>query len=449
LGPIDALTEKLTSLLSLENINAIAKRVGFLKRKSKLTPMMFLKMVLFDHLQSERPSLQQHSFGIQNDGGKKISKQGIGERFTHHAVGFLMSVFQHYLENQLSAQQLPSGLKEKFTSVRVMDSTEFKLHESLCTAFPGYSGSGTKACAAVQFEFDILSGKVNHLSLENARVSDKAYASERMATLREGDLLLRDLGYYSVSTYLEIESKKAFYVSRLNPQVNIYEKKRGVFKVLKHGGIIKRLRASGKMYLDIPVYIGKDTKHPVRLIANLLEEEAVAHRIKNKMNRKTKLNRADKLTSQLNLFVTNMKKEFCGTADIYRLYKIRWQVELVFKTWKSVLNIDKVRKMKADRLKCYLISKLLWVMLSWEVCIVHQHKIWKAHQRLISPYKCFSLLKLQAHKIKGILFSSTQQIRHWIESMLDCFVEHGLKEDKKGRISLTDLLKMDKGNPTC
>lgn len=433
----------------MENINSIAKQVGFCKRKSKLTPMMFLKMILFDHLQSDQPSLQQHSFGIQTDEGKKITKQGIGERFTNHAVGFLMSIFQRYLENQLSAQQLPSSLKEKFTSIRVMDSTEFKLHESLCAAFPGYSGSGTKACAAVQFEFDILSGKINHLSLENARVSDKAYASERMATLREGDLLLRDLGYYSVSTYLEIESRKAFYVSRLNPQLNIYEKKGGVFKVLKHGGIIKRLRASGKMYLDIPVYIGKDTRHPVRLIANLLDEEAVAHRIKNKMNKKTKLNKADKLTSQINLFVTNMKKGFCGTADIYHLYKIRWQVELMFKTWKSVLKIDKVRKMKADRLRCYLISKLLWVMLSWEVCVVHQHKVWMVHQHLISHYKCFSLLKLQALKIKGILFSSAQQIKHWIESLLDCFVEHGLKENKKGRISLMDLLKMDKGNAPC
>jgi Transposase DDE domain len=449
LGQIDALTKKLTSLLSVGNINRIAKQTGFCKRKSKFTPMMFLKMVLFDHLQADRPSLQQHSFGIQTDEGEKISKQGIGERFTNHAVGFLMAILQHYLENQLSAEQLPSHLKEKFTSIRVMDSTEFKVHESLCVAFPGYSGSGTKACAAVQFEFDILTGKVNHLSLENARVSDKTYASGRMATLREGDLLLRDLGYYSVSTYSEIESRKAFYVSRLNPQLLIYEKKRGVFKELSHGGIIKRLRASGKMYLDIPVYIGKDTKHPVRLIANLLDEEAVAHRIKNKMNKKQKLNKADKLTSRVNLFVTNMAKKLCGTADIYRLYKIRWQVELMFKTWKSVLNIDKVRKMKADRLKCYLISKLLWVMLSWEVCVVHQHKVWEMHQRLISHYKCFSLLKLQAAKIKRVLFSSAQQIKHWIESMLDCFVDHGLKENRKGRINLIDLLKMNKANTTC
>jgi hypothetical protein len=444
LRPIDALTEKLTSLLSVENINRIARQTDFCKRRSKLTPLMFLKMVLFDHLQIDRPSLQQHSFGIQTDEGKKITKQGIGERFTNHAVDFLMSIFEYYLENQLSAQQLPSRLKEKFTSIRVMDSTEFKLHESLCVAFPGYSGSGTKACAAVQFEFDILSGKVNHLSLENARVSDKTYASPRMATLREGDLLLRDLGYYSVGTYSEIESRKAFYVSRLHPQLLIYEKKRGVLKELSHGGIIKRLRASGKMYLDIPVYIGKDTKHPVRLIANLLDEEAVGHRIKNK--KKKKLNKADKLTSQVNLFVTNMKKGLCATADVYRLYKIRWQVELMFKTWKSILNLDKVRKMKAYRLKCYLISKLLWGMLSWEVCVVHQHKVWEMHQRLISHYKCFSLLKLQAVKIKVALFSQARQIKHWIEDMLDCFVEHGLKENKKGRIGLMDLLKMDKGN---
>ena len=342
--------------------------------------------------------------------------------------------------------KLPTTLSDKFTSIRVMDSTEFKLPESLSHVFPGFSGDGTKACAQVQFEYDVLSEKVNHLSIENARVSDKTYASERLATLRKGDLVLRDLGYYSVGSYKEIESQKAFYISRLKPQVLIYEKKGSTFKVLTHGGILKRLRAKGKMYLDIPAYIGKDTKHPVRLIANLLDEKAIAQRVKRVKHRKTKLNKADKIDSQVNLFVTNVPGDYCSADQIYQLYKIRWQVELMFKTWKSVLKIDKVRKMKADRLKCYLIGKLLWVMLSWEVCHVHKKTIWEKHKRLVSPYKCFSLLKLQASAIKGILFSSPQQIKHWLKGLYNCFVEHGLKEDRKGHIGLMELLRFDTGN---
>lgn len=403
-------------------------------------------MVLFDHLLCDQPSLQQHSYGIQTDQGRKISKQGIDNRFNVHAVEFLQSVFRQYFENQLILHRLPTILSDKFTAIRVMDSTEFKLPESLSHVFPGFSGEGTKACAQIQFEFDALSERVIHMSVENARVSDKTYASERLGSLRKGDLVLRDLGYYSISSYKEIESQEAFYISRLKPQVLIYEKKRNVFKQITHAGILKRLRASGKMYLDIPAYIGKDSKHPVRLIANLLDEKAVAQRVKRVKHKKTKLNNIDKIDSQLNLFVTNVPVDYCTADEIYQLYKIRWQVELIFKTWKSVLKIDKVRKMKADRLKCYLISKLLWVMLSWEVCYIHKKAIWVNHKRLISPYKCFSLLKLQASAIKGILFSSTQQIKQWLKSLYDCFVDHGLKENRKGHIGLIELLKFDTGN---
>ena len=59
---------------------------------------------------------------------------------------------------------------------------------------------------------------------------------------------------------------------------------------------------------------------------------------KNKKHRKSKLNQADHLACQLNLFVTNIPKGDCTANEIYQLYKIRWQIELIFKTWKSVLK---------------------------------------------------------------------------------------------------------------
>jgi hypothetical protein len=187
----------------------------------------------------------------------------------------------------------------------------------------------------------------------------------------------------------------------------------------------------------------------VRIIGNRLDEKAIAQRIKNKKNKKKNLTDADRLASQLNLFVTNVPHTHCTADELYQLYKIRWQVELVFKTWKSVLKIDQVRKMKATRLKRYLISKLLWIMLSWEICTLHQPLIWQNHQRLISPYKCFSLLKLQVHKIKGILSSSVQHIQHWRRDLYTCFVDYGLKEDRNERISLINLLRMDNYKPPC
>ena len=89
-------------------------------------------------------------------------------------------------------------------------------------------------------------------------------------------------------------------------------------------------------------------------MAWLLEEDAQRNRLAKKKGRKGKINNNDILWSMLNVFVTNVSTEELTAQEAYELYKIRWQIELMFKTWKSILKLDVVRKMKADRLKCYL-----------------------------------------------------------------------------------------------
>jgi Transposase DDE domain len=430
-------------LLSISNIDVLAKKVGFCKRKSKLSSLLFMKMLIFDHLLCDQPSLQQHGFSLYNESGKRLSKQGIDKRFNKSSVALIQSVFESYVASQLKTDQLPSSLRDRYTSIRIMDSTEFKLPASASESFPGFSGDGTKACAQIQFEFDILSGKINHLSIESALVADSTYASNRIHTLKENELVLRDLGYYTLRSYKEIESCNAYYISRLKSQLNIYERRGISLKRVTHRSLIKRLRQSGKSYLDMPVCIGGEGNHSVRLIANLVDERSIAHRLQNKKRRKSTLNQSDKLSSQLNLFVTNIPPCHCTADDLYQLYKVRWQIELMFKTWKSVLKIDQIRKMKTDRLKCYLYSKLLWIVLSWDICRLHRLRIWKSTHSFISLYKCFSLLKIQANKIKDILFSSISKIHHWIENLYDVFIDYGLTENRINRLRLSQLLRMD------
>ncbi|WP_308011368.1 transposase [Clostridium tagluense] len=41
-------------------------------------------------------------------------------------------------------------------------------------------------------------------------------------TIKAGDLILRDLGYFSFEDFLDIEKRKAFYISRLKPNIAVY-----------------------------------------------------------------------------------------------------------------------------------------------------------------------------------------------------------------------------------
>ncbi len=399
-------------------------------------------MLLFDHLQDDQPSLQQHSFALLDDSGTEISKQGIDKRFNPEAVAFLQALFEQYLNYNISSTAIPSGLKEHFSAIRIMDSTEFSLPASMAKEFPGFEGDGTAACAQIQLEYDILSGKINQLAIENARVSDVCYAVKSNDTLQAGELVLRDLGYYTLKMYQEIEDRAAFFVSRIKTQVKIFEKDNDNLKELTYQEILERLSKSKEKYLDIDVFIGKEKMQRVRLIANLLEEEAINRRVRRKKLRKSKLNSDDELWTQLNLFITNVSREHFTADEVYQLYKIRWQVELIFKTWKSILNIDKVRKMKTDRFRCYLISKLIWIMINWDIVNSISDSILLEHKKLISFYKCFSIIKAIANQIRRPLFTQEiNELKTWLSKLYKAIKRNGMKEERNNRARVIIILK--------
>ena len=431
--------EKISKTLSESEILRIAKDTGFVIRESKkIRAVDFLKMLLYDQMQYDCPSLQQHAFGLDASNSTKVSKEGLSKRFDNTAVLFVQKVFESYLQHSIGHDSIPTELKKKFKSVRILDSTEFKLSDSLASVFPGYGSASAMACAAIQFEYDIISKQVQSLTLGSANQSDKTYADQRMENIQKGELLLRDLGYYSVDSYEKIEKRKAFYISRLKSQVKIYEQINGEYKELSLRVLVKRISKQG--FFDQTVYIGAKEKKEVRLLAWLLKEDAQKNRLAKKKGKKGKINKNDILWSMLNVFVTNVPAKDLTMQQAYELYKIRWQIELMFKTWKSVLKLDNVRKMKADRLKCYLYAKLLWVLLCWDITAIAEMRIWSKTKTLVSLYKCYALLKNRATEIKDILFNVDKRLKEWLLKMQDYFSVYGLKENKKGRKDIIEIL---------
>lgn len=430
-------------MLSETEISKLAKYAGFIKRKSKrLDALKFMKMLLLDQLQYDQPSLQQHAFELA-DNAVKISKQAIDKRFNARAVTFMEKVFESYLGHSISYGVIATKLSNKYSAIRIMDSTEFKLPDCLAKDFPGYSACNALSCAAIQFEYDVISKSINCMSVGNAKTSDKTFADKRMENIKAGELIIRDLGYYSIDSYQKIEKQEAFYISRLKSQISIYEQnENGIYKELSLSAIIERIKKSGNPYLDQTVYIGAEEKKQVRLMAWLLEEDAQKRRLQKKRNKKGKINNNDILWSMLNVFITNVPCKEISVQEAYDLYKIRWQIELIFKVWKSVLKIHLVRKMKPERFRCYLYGKLLWVVLCWDITASFEPVIWRQKKQLISLYKCYALLKSKGRQLVSILFNVNEKLKEWLSKMLNYFSNFGLKENKKGRKKVIELLRI-------
>jgi Transposase DDE domain len=109
-------------------------------------------------------------------------------------------------------------------------------------------------------------------------------------------------------------------------------------------------------------------KIPCRLIIERVSNKEYERRLeKARISAKSKgvgISELYKLKLRYNSFITNVSSNILPIAAIRKTYYPRWQIELVFKTWKSFFRIDRIKKVKKERLECQLMAKLLWILIN-------------------------------------------------------------------------------------
>jgi hypothetical protein len=116
----------------------------------------------------------------------------------------------------------------------------------------------------------------------------------------------------------------------------------------------------------------------------------------------------------LNVFISNASEDLLSPKEAYGLYKIRWQVELIFKAWKSILNLGQIRKMVAERVRCYLYGKFIWVLLCRDLYASFEPLVWDVSKKLLSFYKCCDIVRVAAGELKMALFKDSLKLVEWL-----------------------------------
>lgn len=106
---------------------------------------------------------------------------------------------------------------------------------------------------------------------------------------------------------------------------------------------------------------------PVRLVAYRKSEEAArAAQRKAEAEARRKKRKVDPRTlvaCQYVLLVTNVPKAKLSSEELLDLYRLRWQIELSFKRWKSLLELDRLNVRHPDSIRATLTAKLLGALL--------------------------------------------------------------------------------------
>ena len=303
--------------------------------------------------------------------GNLISPQALQHKLQFRHIDFVKNLLGQILANQLNTQQKRSkmGVFDGFKRVFLEDSSCFALPSKLYDFFKGSTNKyGSSATARVQLRLELRSGQYTNLELQSFRDNDQKFAADICQVLEQGDLVIRDMGYAVLDAFEKIDKKEAFFLSRLRFGINVYDAQTGAeIDLLK---LLRKLRHNGQGQLDIEVLIGKEKKLRVRLMAAKVPPQVEQQR-KRKANkdRSATANHSKKYMEFLGwtLMVTNVQSEIWTIKQALHAYSCRWYIEIVFKCWKSELNLAKYfsdkKSMIPSRAIITFYLLLIWVTL--------------------------------------------------------------------------------------
>lgn len=387
-------------MYSKEKLTAMAKQIGFQKRSSKLSPSMFLDTVLFKELDNGAVSLNDHCISLFQQYGIQITKQSLSERFNEDSVNFVKTLLTDQINTQLSTKLKEESLGEvlrQFKSVKIKDSTRFQIPSEFKDRYPGSTGSSSGAGVHVQFEFDILSGRVNTLDHTDARTADNHDILKTMGHIEAGDLILRDLGYFSSQALRYFDEHQAFFVTRSHGNMNLYTIADG--EKFSYDRIYKEMKKNKLSQKEM--LVRNKYGLTVRLIVEMIPPQEAAKRMKaislkkkrgvKKTNGKcsSQLTKDSKARAHLNLFITNIPPDRLSTNHVRKLYQLRWQIELRFKAWKSFYHLSATKGMSLRRFECYLYASLLLIMINWEIATNINAILWAHTGKPLSILKFY------------------------------------------------------------
>lgn len=426
-------------IFSKEYIRKTAKETGFVKRLRSFKPEdFFMLCTLFDQSIAVE-SLGKMCTSLSLFSSTKCSKQALDQRFTPEATTFLRTMFQ-----ALAAQQnwlsLPLKVEKMFSRILIQDSTEIDLagtHHD----YPSANGSGAK----IQFEYEFYSGMFTQLFIESGLDPDQKAAGTVEKDLRPGDLCLRDLGYFSAKNLKAIDNQKAYYLSRLPSHTSIWQWDDQTDKWIRLDPVALGEQLSPGETTDFTsLKVGAKKNQAVfaRVVIQKLTPEQQAKRKKtlHKKRQKGRSTQSAKQRDSIQILVTNVTQEMIDSQALYELYSLRWQIEILFKTWKSHFTIQENKEIKKERLECHLYGTLIRILLSSMLAFQCRYLLFKTEKYEASEYKSIAFAKEALVPLAHALSNSAQSILDIVLTVYQNVLQNGRKDHRHWHNTPFDIL---------
>ena len=378
-----------------------------------MTGSNFLKTVLFAWLKEKDVSVE----GLARTGfdqGLNISAQGLDKRFDARCAAFLKGVLEAAFRQLLKVEHTEhSELLRKFRAITLADCSTVSLPQELVSHYRGVGRAGEASEAGVKLDVQLeLKSGLLQVNLVNGSCSDQK-SQGAVACYGAGSLHLKDLGYFNLAR-MKVQSERGeYWISRYQPRTQLFAF--GLW--LDFPSFVLNLNKQGITHYEFVAKLGKQQQLPARcLLWKVPEQQAQRRRAKMKENAQNHGRTASAASLALcdwNIMITNVPATELNFEEVYLLYRLRWQIECLFKLWKSHGRLDKSRSQKPYRILCEFYSKLLVVLVLHWLCLTG---LWQKQNK--SLVKGCQMLREQSPRLAACLDN-----REALIALLNEFVE--------------------------
>ena len=323
----------------------MGRETGALKGLRKDKSAESLLRVLLLHLGCGH-SLRETAVRAREAGLADLSSVALFKRLKKSAAWLHALCVALFEEQGLS---VPSGGLQ----VRVFDATTVKE--------PGKTGSLWR----LHYSVRLPSLACDFLTVTPAK---GAGAGESLACfpVREGDHILADRGYSTASGIRHVASSGGYVTVRVNTGALSFRTAAGTpFDLLAAVASLKRAHAVGSWPVETVAEDGASVRGRLCAIRKTRQAAAMAHRkIGREAARKGKQVQPQTLAFARYVIVFTTFPEAAFTAArVLEWYRARWQVELVFKRFKSLAQLGHLPKHDDTSARAWLYGKLLVALL--------------------------------------------------------------------------------------
>ncbi len=335
----------------------LAREAEFVKRQVKVTGSKFAQTLVLGWLGNPEATLEaltQTAAAV----GLEITAQGLDQRFTKAACDFMRALLETAVDQVIGAEAVAIPLLQRFAGVYLTDSSIISLPDALASEWSGCgNGEGAgEAALKLAVRVDMVSGELDGPFLSDGRRNDRKAAREHQP-LAPNSLHIADLGYWKLDDLAAKSRADVYWLSRFQVQTAFYDEQD------RRWSLADFMSQQQGHELDVDILLGARHRLPARLLAVRVPQEVAdqrRHQLRKQAKRKGEtVSQARLRLADWTIWVTNVPATQLTLAEALVLARVRWQIELIFKLWKSQGRIDKSRSQQPWRILCELYAKLI------------------------------------------------------------------------------------------